>query len=102
MLAAITSFVYGSLVLLGGIIGFRKAGSRASLIAGIASEFLLLLAAALSFHGHSAGATLAMAVAALLFVFFMWRWFKGRKFMPAGLMVVASAAALVLLAWGSF
>jgi len=101
MLSVITSLVYGGLVLVGGVIGFRKAGSRPSLIAGIASDALLVLAAVLLILGRPAGGTLAMAVAALLLVFFGWRWAKSGKFMPAGLMVLSSAVALALLAWGS-
>jgi len=99
MLAALTSVVYGSLVLAGGFMGYRKAGSRPSLIAGIASDGLLLAAALLIFMGHPLGAKLAMAVTALLLVFFGVRWLKGRKFMPAGLMALCSTAALALLAW---
>jgi uncharacterized membrane protein (UPF0136 family) len=39
-------------------------------------------------------------MALLLLVFFAMRWLKGKKFMPAGLMVMSSAIALALLAWG--
>jgi uncharacterized membrane protein (UPF0136 family) len=100
MLAAITSVIYGTLVLAGGIMGYRKAQSRASLVSGIASEAILLVAAFLMFRGNSGGAWLAMAVALLLLVFFAMRWLKGGKFMPAGMMVLCSAVALTLLAWG--
>ena len=101
MLAALTSVIYGSFVLAGGIVGYRKAGSRASLLAGLVSEALLLLAAMLIFSGNPLGGKLAMAVAALLLIFFAMRWLKGRKFMPAGLMVLSSAIALALLVWSS-
>ena len=97
--AAVTALVYGALVLAGGIMGFKKAGSRPSLVAGIASQALLLLAALLLFLGRSSGAYLAMLVAAVLLVFFGMRWMKHRKFMPAGLMSLASVAALLLLVW---
>ena len=100
ILAAVTAVVYGGLVLAGGFMGFRKAGSKPSLIAGIVADTLLVLAALLMFFGQPAGAKLAMGVAALLLVFFGMRWLKGRKFMPAGLMVLCSAVALILLAWG--
>jgi uncharacterized membrane protein (UPF0136 family) len=101
MLAALTSVIYGSFVLAGGIVGYRKAGSRASLLAGLVSEALLLLAAMLIFSGNPLGLKLAMSVAAMLLVFFAMRWLKGRKFMPAGLMVLSSAVTLALLAWSS-
>ncbi len=100
MLATLTSVVYGGLVLAGGITGYRKARSRASLVAGLVSAAFLLLAAILILRGDPIGPRLAMAVALLLLVFFAMRWLKGGKFMPAGLMVVSSAIALALLAWG--
>ncbi|HEU5181604.1 MAG TPA: TMEM14 family protein [Candidatus Polarisedimenticolia bacterium] len=100
MSPAWVAFVYGAIVLAGGVMGFVKARSRASLIAGVASFALLLGAGALMLRGEKAGWIAAMAVAGLLLAFFAARWLKGRKFMPAGMMVLASAAALVLLAWG--
>ena len=99
MLAMLTSVVYGCLVLAGGLMGYRKAGSQASLVSGVASAVVLLAAASLIFKGNPLGVRLAMAVALLLLVFFTTRWLKGRKFMPAGLMVLSSAIALALLAW---
>jgi len=99
MLAMLTSVVYGCLVLAGGLMGYRKAGSQASLVSGLAAAVVLLAAASLIFKGNPLGARLAMAVALLLLVFFATRWLKGRKFMPAGLMVLSSAIALALLAW---
>jgi uncharacterized membrane protein (UPF0136 family) len=95
--AALVSFLYGGLVLIGGFIGYRKAGSRPSLIAGAASDTLLVLAAVLILLRRPAGIWLAIGVSGALFIFFAIRWLKGRKFMPAGLMVLASLAALGLL-----
>ena len=95
--AAIVSFLYGGLVLIGGFIGYRKAGSRPSLIAGAVSDALLVLATALILLRRPAGIWIAIGVSAALLVFFAVRWLKGRKFMPAGLMVLASLAALGLL-----
>ena len=99
MVQALTSLAYGVLVLGGGIMGFRKAGSRPSLIAGIASMALLLLAAILLFSGRLIGAYLAIFVSGALLIFFAMRWVKGRRFMPAGLMSLLSVAALLLLIW---
>lgn len=100
MLAMLTAVIYGSLVLVGGIMGYRKAQSRASLVSGSASGAILLIAAILMFRGNSGGVWLAIGVALLLLVFFTMRWLKGGKFMPAGMMVLSSAIALALLAWG--
>src|SRR5262249_422314 len=38
ILPAVVSFLYGGVVLIGGFIGYRKAGSRPSLIAGAVSD----------------------------------------------------------------
>ncbi len=100
MSPAWVAFAYGAIVLAGGVLGFVKARSRPSLIAGIASSALLLGAGVLMLRGEKAGRIGAMVVAGLLLAFFAARWLKGRKFMPAGMMVLASAAALALLAWG--
>jgi uncharacterized membrane protein (UPF0136 family) len=94
------AFAYGALVLAGGLAGFLKARSRPSLIAGLVSGALLLGAGILMQRGNPAGWIGAMVVAAALGAFFGGRWLKGRKFMPAGMMVLASVAALALLAWG--
>ena len=94
------AFAYGGIVLAGGVAGFVMARSRASLIAGVASAALLLIAGTLMLRGVKAGWIGAMAVTVLLLAFFAARWLNGRKFMPAGMMVLASAAALALLAWG--
>ena len=95
--AALVSFLYGGLVLIGGFIGYRKAGSRPSLIAGAVSDALLVLATVLILLRRPAGIWIALGVSATLSVFFAVRWLKRRKFMPAGLMVLASLAALGLL-----
>jgi uncharacterized membrane protein (UPF0136 family) len=99
ILQAVLSLVYGNLVLAGGIVGYRKAGSRPSLIAGVASDALMCLAAVLLFFGNRGGLFLGVGVAALLLLFFVVRWLKGGRFMPAGLMVLSSALTLLLLLW---
>ena len=94
---AITALVYGALVFAGGWVGYKKAGSRPSLISSSLSAAVLLIAAVLSLSGLSAGNMVAMVVALVLLVFFGYRLAKGGKFMPAGLMVAVSLATLVVL-----
>jgi uncharacterized membrane protein (UPF0136 family) len=89
--------VYAVLLAVGGIIGYTKAASRPSLIAGLASAAAAILALALSFQNTSMGMGLGSAVAALLFLFFGYRFaVKTRKFMPSGLLAVVSLAVLAL------
>lgn len=105
----IVLWVYIVLLVAGGLVGFLKAGSKASLI--MSSLFALPLALCAlgilnayydrretvngktSLHIHF---DLADALVLLLLCFFTMRWIKGRKFMPAGLMVVASVLTLGL------
>ena len=101
-LAAPTCLVYGVLVLAGGVLGYRKAGSRPSLIAGTSSGIAMLISAILLQRSNAAGLWLGLAVTAALLLFFGMRWLKGRKFMPAGLMALASVAALALLIWSGW
>lgn len=95
--ATITTLVYGILALVGGIIGFAQARSRVSLLSGVISGILLLVAAAGLFQAQPWGLGLAIAVTALLVIVFVVRLAKTRKLMPAGLMVVVGVATLATL-----
>jgi uncharacterized membrane protein (UPF0136 family) len=82
----------------GGVIGYTKAGSRPSLIAGLASALAAAVAAALSLQNLSWGMGLGAALSVLLLVFFGCRFLaKTRKFMPAGLLAVTSLAVLMIM-----
>ena len=89
--------IYAVLLAVGGVIGFAKAGSKPSLIAGLASAVGALLALILSLQNRTLGMGLACLLAILLFVFFGYRYAaKTRKFMPAGLLSVVSLVVLVI------
>jgi uncharacterized membrane protein (UPF0136 family) len=93
-------FLYAFLACAGGVVGFVKAQSKASLIAGIASGALLGLAGALVVLGHvGAGAGLALAIAVALLGRFAPAFIKTKKVMPAGLMVVLGVVAVALSVW---
>ena len=89
---------YGSLLVVGGVIGWRVSGSRVSLTASLASAALLAVAFRISLSNAFAGYLLATAVALGLAVVFSRRLRKTRKFMPSGLMLILSSVAAVLLA----
>ncbi len=89
--------VYAVLLAVGGVIGYTKAGSRPSLIAGLGSAVAAILALVLSFQNPSWGMGLGALVAILLAVFFGYRFaVKTRKFMPAGLLAVVSVIVLAV------
>lgn len=85
-------WIYIALLMAGGLTGFLKAGSKASLIAS--SIFALVLVACNT--GWIPGAHAADVVLAILFLFFGKKFAKTRKFMPSGLMAVLSLVAIGL------
>uniref|UniRef100_A0ACD5UZT3 Uncharacterized protein n=1 Tax=Avena sativa TaxID=4498 RepID=A0ACD5UZT3_AVESA len=93
---------YGLVVLGGGVAGYVKRGSAASLAAGAGFGGALLLAGALSIWAFARGqsgslfATVLQTVcAAALTIAMGIRYMKTRKVMPAG--IIATISALVLI-----
>lgn len=84
-------WVYIVLLFLGGLMGFIKAGSKASLIASSIFAAVLILFALniLPFQFN-------WIVLAFLLVFFGMRLAKSKKMMPNGMMVILTAIALAL------
>lgn len=86
-------WIYIVLLVLGGLMGFIKAGSKPSLIASVIFAAALsacqLFPRANDFHA-------ADILLALLLVVFGMRLAKTRKFMPSGMMIVLTAATLAL------
>ena len=90
-------WIYIVLLLAGGLIGFFKAKSKASLISSVAFAVLLaVLAVPGIFERKFAFGAANVLLAALLGVFTL-RLVKTKKFMPSGLMLVLTAFILVLL-----
>jgi uncharacterized membrane protein (UPF0136 family) len=95
LLASLSLFAL--LVLVGGIIGFLKANSRASLIAGIVSAALLGVSASLVASGSvRLGAGLGALAALALIGRFLPAFLRTKKVMPAGLVVAMGALTLTL------
>ena len=85
-------WIYIILLVIGGLIGFLKAKSQVSLITSVIFAALLsFCAAGIVFQPYVADILLA----ALLVVFAV-RLTKTKKFMPSGLMLVITIAALAL------
>jgi len=88
-------WIYIVLLLAGGLMGFIKAKSKASLI----MSALFAAALALCATGVLQVPHLAEFLVGFLLVFFGVRFAKGKKFMPSGLMAGLSAAVLAALLW---
>jgi uncharacterized membrane protein (UPF0136 family) len=89
--------IYALLLAVGGVIGYVKAKSRPSLIAGLVSAGVAVASLAWSTRRPVPGFVLGIFLAAALFFLFQARYRKSGKFMPAGLLVVASVAVGLLL-----
>ncbi len=85
-------WIYIVLLIAGGVAGFLKAGSKVSLITSV----LFALALALFAAGVVAWPLGANLLLGILLVVFIIRYAKTRKFMPAGLLILLTAAALLL------
>lgn len=97
MIGIITAIAYGVLTLIGGIMGYVQAQSKASLISGIVSGLLLIIAGVMQLQGQEAGLILATVITAVLVIVFAIRLSKTRKFMPAGLMSLLGLVSLGLM-----
>ncbi len=90
--ANLVLWIYIALLVVGGLIGFLKAKSQVSLMMSVIFAALLsLCAAGIVFQPYMADVLLA----ALLIVFGM-RLMKTKKFMPSGMMLILTLAALIL------
>ena len=93
---AIEIWVYGALMILGGIIGFVKVHSKASLLSGVGLGLGLLASGYGVSHGSENSLIVAVVIAALLLVLFAVRFAKTRRFMPAGMLAILSLTAVVI------
>ena len=89
-------WIYIILLLVGGLIGFFKAKSKVSLITSAVFAAILVLAVLPGVFQPAFARSLVNVILALLLVVFAVRLAKTKKFMPSGLMLVATIAALAL------
>jgi uncharacterized membrane protein (UPF0136 family) len=89
-------WIYVVLLLVGGLIGFLKAGSKVSLIASAVSAALLIIASIPSLLQPGIRDILVQTILAALLVIFAVRLTKTKKFMPSGLMLILTLVTLAL------
>jgi uncharacterized membrane protein (UPF0136 family) len=93
--------IFGALTIIGGVIGYVKAGSLPSIIAGAITGVLLLVAAWLLPSNRMIGLLTAFVVSLLLAAQFIPKFIRTGKVMPAGLMSILSAIGIIvaIVAW---
>lgn len=99
--AKIYFIVFGALTIVGGIVGYVKAGSAASIIAGSITGVLLLVAAFLLPEHRMAGLATALIISLLLAAQFIPKLLRTGRVMPAGIMSLLSVIGIivVIVAW---
>jgi uncharacterized membrane protein (UPF0136 family) len=99
--AKIYFIIFGILTIAGGIIGYVKAGSMPSIIAGSITGILLVIAAWLLPEHRAAGLATALIVSLMLAAQFVPKFIRTGKVMPAGMMSILSVIGIVigLVAW---
>lgn len=90
----VPTVVYGLCVAAGGIAGYAKAGSTASLAAGLGFGGLALLGAYLISQDQPIGHWLVVGTAGTLTAVMGRRFMNSGKIMPAGVVAMLSAAML--------
>jgi uncharacterized membrane protein (UPF0136 family) len=98
LIGHITLGIYAALLAVGGVMGFVKARSHASLISGLIASVFAVLALGLSMMENPIGFPLGVLLAIVLFVLFGYRYaLRNKKFMPSGLLAVVSLVVLLVL-----
>ncbi len=101
-IAKVYFIVFGLLTLAGGIIGYVKAGSMPSLVAGGISGILLLVGALMmASYARPVLAGLAL-ISLVLAIRFVPAFASTGKIMPAGIMAVLSVVGLALAGFALF
>jgi len=94
--AKIYFVIFGLLTIAGGIMGYVKARSVVSVIAGAITGVLLIVAAFMLPEHRELGLVLALLTSAILAAQFIPRALRTRRIMPGGMMSVLSVIGIVI------
>jgi len=78
------------------VIGYKKAGSKISLIMGIVSSVFIFMGLYITQQAPTKGYTLIAVMAVFLLGVFIKRFIKTKSFMPSGMLVIVNLLALVI------
>ena len=88
--------IFGALTIIGGVIGYVKAQSVPSIVAGAITGVLLLIAGLILPQNRTAGLATSLIVSLLLAAQFVPKLIRTGKIMPAGVMSVLSVIGIVI------
>ncbi|HST30265.1 MAG TPA: TMEM14 family protein [Chthoniobacterales bacterium] len=93
--------IFGVLTIIGGVIGYVKAGSLPSIIAGTITGVCLLIAGWILPANRTTGLVIGLIVSLLLAAQFLPKFLRTKSVMPAGLMSILSVIGigLAIVAW---
>jgi uncharacterized membrane protein (UPF0136 family) len=94
--AKIYFIVFGILTIAGGVVGYVKAGSVASIVAGGITGVLLLAAAFILPEYRIVGLATAFSVSLLLAAQFVPKFLRTGRVMPAGMMSILSVIGIIV------
>jgi uncharacterized membrane protein (UPF0136 family) len=99
--AKIYFIVFGVLTIAGGVVGYVRAGSVASIIAGSITGVLLLVAVFLLPEHRAIGLATAFIISLLLAAQFVPKFIRTGRVMPAGMMSILSVIGVIaaIVAW---
>lgn len=90
--------IYACVILVGGVIGYAKAGSVPSLASGVIFSSLLLICSYAISKGKLVAQYVALCLTFILDGFFTHRFAKTLNFVPSGLMSLLSLIVIIVIA----
>ena len=96
-IAKYSVLILSILMAVGGIMGFKKAKSKPSLIMGVGSAILLAVSFVVSLSNPSYGLVGAAIITAILEFVFGVRLAKTKKFMPSGMLLVVNSIVMAIV-----
>lgn len=95
-LAKIYFLGFGVLTIAGGIMGYVKAGSVVSVVAGAVTGVLLIISGLILSQHRELGLALGLFTSAILAAQFIPRALRTRRVMPGGIMSVLSVIGIIV------
>lgn len=95
--SAFIVFIYGLFILLGGVMGYVKSHSTASLLMGGVSAIIIFIGSLAIFKGIEWGYYLSFGITTFLVLFFGYRYYLSGKLYPPGIVSLVSILVLFVL-----